>query len=223
MSRLLIVASQSEILGELRTGLVQNGFVCRVVPDDDTALQDIAERTPDAVLVVLDSPRGNSAVRHLTSERGEEKRPPVIALLSRNAVGEMDSAPGVDDFALEPWDAMEVALRARRLLRGANGAGAEEPLQCGDLVIEPARCEARLAGEVLSLTFREYELLKFLVSNNGKVFTRDALLNRVWGYDYFGGDRTVDVHIRRLRSKLGDSGESYIETVRNIGYKYRST
>ena len=223
MSRLLIVASQSEAIQEVRTGLAQNGFVCRVVPDEESALHHIAEGTPNAVLVVLDSPRGDSAVRRLISERADEKRPPVIALLSRSALGEMDSALEVDDFVLEPWDTTEVAIRTKRLLRHSNGSSADDPIECGDLVIDPARCEVRLAGDVLSLTFKEYELLKFLVSNSGKVFTRDALLNRVWGYDYFGGDRTVDVHIRRLRSKLGDSGESYIETVRNIGYKYRST
>jgi len=88
-------------------------------------------------------------------------------------------------------------------------------------LINRAKCEVTLAGRVLMLTFMEYELLKFLASNKGRVFTREVLLNKVWGYDYYGGDRTVDVHIRRLRSKIEDLTHTFIETVRNIGYKFR--
>jgi DNA-binding response OmpR family regulator len=81
-------------------------------------------------------------------------------------------------------------------------------------------CEVTVNGSIVELTFKEYELLKLMASNPGRVYTREVLLNKIWGYDYFGGDRTVDVHIRRLRSKIEDSGHSYIETVRNIGYKF---
>ena len=94
----------------------------------------------------------------------------------------------------------------------------DEPIRCGDLVIDPVSCEVILKGEALDLTFREYELLKFLALNRGRTFTREALLNRVWGYDYFGGDRTVDVHITRMRKKLGN----YASVISNkIGYGYR--
>jgi DNA-binding response OmpR family regulator len=96
----------------------------------------------------------------------------------------------------------------------------EETIQCGDLVIDLANCEVRVGGKVVELTFKEYELLKFLAKDRGRVFTREALLHKVWGYDYFGGDRTVDVHVRRLRSKIEDSGQTFIETVRNIGYRF---
>jgi two-component system alkaline phosphatase synthesis response regulator PhoP len=86
-------------------------------------------------------------------------------------------------------------------------------------MIDPAKCEVSINGRLVVLTFKEYELLKVLISNRGKVFTRETLLNQVWGYDYYGGDRTVDVHIRRLRSKIEDATHTFIETVRNIGYK----
>ena len=88
-------------------------------------------------------------------------------------------------------------------------------------MIDIARCEVSVGGRLVMLTFKEYQLLKFLASNRGTVFTRDALLNKVWGYDFFGGDRTVDVHIRRLRSKIEDANHAFIETVRNIGYRFR--
>jgi two-component system alkaline phosphatase synthesis response regulator PhoP len=93
-------------------------------------------------------------------------------------------------------------------------------IKCGDLVIDIAKYEVSIGGKLLALTFKEYELLKFLAKNRGRVFTRETLLNEVWGYDYYGGDRTVDVHIRRLRSKIEDSTHTFIETVRNIGYKF---
>ena len=94
-------------------------------------------------------------------------------------------------------------------------------IRAGDLVIDLANCEVRVEGKIVELTFKEYELLKFLAKDRGRVFTREALLNKVWGYDYFGGDRTVDVHVRRLRSKIELSGQTFIETVRNIGYRFK--
>ena len=102
-----------------------------------------------------------------------------------------------------------------------GGADSRELIECGDLVLDLARCEVALNGRLVALTFKEYELLRFLASHPGRVYTRDALLSKVWGYDYFGGDRTVDVHIRRLRSKIEDASHTFIETVRNIGYRFR--
>jgi two-component system alkaline phosphatase synthesis response regulator PhoP len=93
-------------------------------------------------------------------------------------------------------------------------------VRCGDLVIDLDNCEVTVAGRLITLTFKEYELLRFMAAIPGRVFTRDALLDEVWGHDYFGGDRTVDVHIRRLRSKIEDSTHTFIDTVRNIGYRF---
>jgi len=95
-------------------------------------------------------------------------------------------------------------------------------LRCGDLVINLASREVFLANRPVTLAYKEYELLRFLLSNSDTVFTREALLNRVWGYDFYGGARTVDVHIRRLRSKIEGPGHAFIETVRNVGYRFRS-
>ena len=125
-----------------------------------------------------------------------------------------------NDFILHPYDTAELKLRLKRILHNDNNTDSET-FRSGDLVIDLERCEVSLAGKVVILTFREYELLKFLANNRGRTFSRDALLDKVWGYDYFGGDRTVDVHIRRLRSKIEDTDQSYIETVRNIGYRFR--
>ena len=94
-------------------------------------------------------------------------------------------------------------------------------IMSGDLAIDTASCEVSLGGRNIELTFREYELLRFLATNKGQVFPREALLNKVWKYDYLGGERTVDVHIRRLRSKIRDIDHNFINTVRNIGYRFR--
>ena len=104
---------------------------------------------------------------------------------------------------------------------GAGGAGAAPPdTRPGDLTIDEATYSARLRGRALDLTFKEFELLKFLAQHPGRVFTRAHLLQEVWGYDYFGGTRTVDVHVRRLRAKLGPEHEALIGTVRNVGYRF---
>jgi len=106
------------------------------------------------------------------------------------------------------------------LLKKAIPTDSEDMIKAGDLIIDVSRYEVTLSGSKLELTFKEYELLKFLASNKGRVYSRDQLLDKIWGYDYYGGTRTVDVHIRRLRSKIEDRRHAFIETVRNIGYKF---
>lgn len=124
---------------------------------------------------------------------------------------------------LKPYDVKEIITRSQRLLNKQDGHAHDEQLRIGNLLIDAARYEVYASGNLISLTFREYELLKFLASNPGRVFTRDALLNQVWGEDYYGGDRTVDVHIRRLREKNEDPIHIYIDTVRNIGYRFKTS
>jgi DNA-binding response OmpR family regulator len=127
----------------------------------------------------------------------------------------------IDDFVVESCDLSELAARVRRAISKTEVISGEDLIQCGDLAIDQTKCEVSVSGKLVPLAFREYELLKFLASNRGRVFTREALLNQVWGYDYYGGDRTVDVHIRRLRGKIEDLSHTFIETVRNIGYKFK--
>ena len=128
-----------------------------------------------------------------------------------------------DDVILNTAGPAEVEARlrlatGRRAIRAA--ADAPDEIRSGDLAIDEATYSARLRGRVLDLTFKEFELLKFLAQHPGRVFTRAHLLQEVWGYDYFGGTRTVDVHVRRLRAKLGPEHEALIGTVRNVGYRF---
>jgi two-component system alkaline phosphatase synthesis response regulator PhoP len=125
-----------------------------------------------------------------------------------------------DDFLIWPCDKRELILRINRLLKKAPGVKSCDQIICNDLVIDLTTCEVMVTGTKAELTYKEYELLKLMAGNKGRVFTRQTLLDRIWGFDYFGGDRTVDVHVRRLRSKIENSDRTYIETVRNIGYKF---
>jgi DNA-binding response OmpR family regulator len=152
----------------------------------------------------------------------EESHLPVIALVARERLDDIGGHYDVDDFFSSDGDVRELALRVKRLLHRAKTADGSELIMSGGLVIDLAKCEVSVGGRVVELTFKEYELLKCLASNKGRVYTRETLLNKVWGYDYYGGDRTVDVHIRRLRSKIEDAKHTFIETVRNIGYRFTS-
>jgi DNA-binding response OmpR family regulator len=151
----------------------------------------------------------------------EARHLPVIALIDRQLIESPDiNLEAIDDFIIGPGDAAELELRIKRLLKMTSDTDPSEIITCGDLLIDLARCDVSLSGRRIALTFKEYELLRFLASHPGRVYSRDALLNKVWGYDYFGGDRTVDVHIRRLRSKIEVLGHTFIDTVRNIGYRF---
>ncbi|MDA8369201.1 MAG: response regulator transcription factor [Nocardiopsaceae bacterium] len=146
---------------------------------------------------------------------------PLIAVLTEGGVAALTPDWQVNDFLLTTAGPAEVEARLR-LAIGQPEAGTDDPdeIRRGDLVIDEATYIARLRGRILDLTFKEFELLKFLAQHPGRVFTRDQLLQEVWGYDYFGGTRTIDVHVRRLRAKLGSEHESLIGTVRNVGYRF---
>lgn len=125
-----------------------------------------------------------------------------------------------DDFCVTPLTSAEVVARLTHLFWRTGQGTRPELVEYGDLMLNLETYQAAVAGEPIDLTYMEYELLKFLASHPGKVFTRETLLSRVWGYEYYGGARTVDVHIRRLRAKLGEEHANLIQTVRSVGYRF---
>jgi two-component system alkaline phosphatase synthesis response regulator PhoP len=125
-----------------------------------------------------------------------------------------------DDFCILPAHGGELAARMRHLLWKTGRTAKSRVIEHGPLVVNLETYQAAVAGRVLDLTYMEYELLRFLAARPGKVFTRETLLNRVWGYEYYGGARTVDVHVRRLRAKLGEEHAHLIQTVRSVGYRF---
>lgn len=147
---------------------------------------------------------------------------PVVAVLTEGGLVAVSAEWGLDDILLPGTGPAEVDARLRLLVARSGGPDTEEAsgkITLGELIIDEGTYTARLRGRPLDLTYKEFELLKYLAQHAGRVFTRAQLLQEVWGYDFFGGTRTVDVHVRRLRAKLGSEYESLIGTVRNVGYK----
>ena len=224
MHNILLVTNSLERVRDLNSGLSRMGFSCTACVYADDVIQQDARQSFNIALVDICaiSSRGESAWQWFRRLK-LRKLLPVIALASTATLDAAAAEQGLTDFIIKPWNLDELAARIRRVVIKSSKAGESGVIKAGDLAIDPVRCEVELGGRLLALTFKEYELLKLLATNRGKVFTREALLNEVWGYDYYGGDRTVDVHIRRLRSKIEDPVHTFIDTVRNIGYKFKDT
>ncbi len=205
----------------MRSNLSRNGFDCQVIADDRGEIERISRQPPDLVLLEIGGRPDDFSITELISGITPSRALPIIALITRQAVDKINHHLDVDDFIIAPYDTQELTLRVKQLLHKTGNREDRQLLRCDDLILDEASCEVTLEGRLVELTFREYQLLRFLVGNRGRVFSREALLDRVWGYDYYGGDRTVDVHIRRLRSKIEDSKHCFIETVRNIGYRFK--
>lgn len=207
-----------DVPSELVEALRLTGLAGTPVAD----VADLMERQPvdgwAALVVVLEDHQAGSLRALSTARRARQALGvPVLAVAGRGMAIHLE-AHEVDDFVLTPPDPFELALRLRRL---ATPAGEEpEVVRFKDLAIETATYQATVGERPLDLTYMEYELLRFFAENPKRVWSREQLLANVWGYDYFGGSRTVDVHVRRLRAKLGEERAGWITTVRSVGYRF---
>jgi hypothetical protein len=147
---------------------------------------------------------------------------PVMVIMSGFDTRDLDVSPGNIDFCFPPFRAEEFAVRIGLLIARSGRNDSDNVVQQGEIRIDLEGYEVTVSGRKVDLTFKEYELLRVLASNPGHVYSREALLQTVWAYDYYGGTRTVDVHIRRLRSKINDVEHRFIETVWNVGYRFRT-
>lgn len=227
MAALVYYVEDEKNIRELTVyALNQAGLEAKGLASDAEFRRACAERIPDAILldIMLPDADGLDILARIRRTPGLS-RVPVMMLTAKDS--ELDKVraldAGADDYLAKPFGMMEMVSRVRALLRRAGRSEpAPEPsvLTVGDVMLWPDRREVTVGGEEVQLTMREFDLLEFLMRSPGVVFSRETLLQRVWGWDFDGGSRTVDVHVQQLRAKLGSSG-SLIETVRGVGYRIR--
>ncbi len=223
MVRVVVICAEPDGQGPGSVAAILQDLGCRVTlgrfdlgglsPDD---------KPPNVVVVDAgdDVQRAQRTIKRMRDE-GPLTEIPILLAVAVARLSALDYSIGFSDFVLLPIVPAELYARMRQLDWKSATFGSDEVLKIDALVIDIAGYEVRISGRRIELTHQEFELLRFLAQHRGRVFSRDALLERAWGYRYAGGTRTVDIHVRRVRAKLGEMG-SLIETVRNVGYKLRS-
>lgn len=227
MTLVLVVDDEPSFTEALSVGLRREGFEVRTAADGRAALAEISESEPDLVLldVMLPGMSGLDVCREIR----KQSRVPVIMVTAR--VEEIDAVVGLevgaDDYVAKPYRMRELVARMRAVLRRASGQPPESSADTtclveGDVVLDIDRHELRVRGELVTLALKEFELLAYLMVHADRVVTRDSLMQNVWGYNYVGDTKTIDVHVKRLRSKIEDdpSNPQRITTIRGLGYRY---
>ncbi len=221
MSTLLLLTNTLQPSADVLPALALLPHQVRVLPAEPTVLLE----APDCDAVLVDGRHDLASVRSLCRlVRTTGVDVPVLLLVTEGGLTVVAADWGVDDVLLITAGPPEVEARLRlalgRLAQSDDADAPETVIRSGAIEIDESSYTVKLDGRGLDLTFKEFELLKYLAQHPGRVFSRQQLLQEVWGYDYFGGTRTVDVHVRRLRAKLGPERESLIGTVRNVGYRF---
>jgi DNA-binding response OmpR family regulator len=225
-TRVLIVEDEGDIAGLIRHTLERSGdMVVEVASSGDQALKLASEHPPDLVVLDLNLPvLGGLEVCRLLRSRPATARVPIIMLTARGTEGDRVTGldAGADDYITKPFGLRELSARVRAVLRRGKGddpAAAPLVYRGRHLVADFDAVSIEVGGQAIRLTRREFELLRYLVENRNRVLSRDRLLERVWGYDRLIETRSVDVHVGRLRGKLGEAGKQ-IETVVGLGYRF---
>lgn len=210
------VADARDLLPEFPLG----PYEITSAPLKTTGPEDLIPLHPDVLLVDAtgDIDVAEDATRRLALA-WETNLPPIVVVVNTGTVAHFRYETGADDFVIDTAPTAEISARLAVAARRAGHGDDATVLKVGDLTVNPDNYQVYVHGRPLDLTYKEFELLKFLAQRPGRVCDRDLLLREVWGYDYYGGTRTVDVHIRRLRAKLGAEHETLIETIRNVGYR----
>ena len=222
MARILLLTNTLGASAEVLPSLALLQHQVRILPAEASILVDV----PEVDCILLDARRdlpSAKALNKLLKSTGVDC--PIITIATEGSLSAMNADWGFDDVILDTAGPAEIEARVRIAVgrieanNFANDPSSRE-IRTGEVVIDENSYTAKIKGRSLDLTFKEFELIKFLAQHPGRVFTRAQLLQEIWGYDYFGGTRTVDVHIRRLRSKLGPEHEAIVGTVRNVGYRF---
>jgi DNA-binding response OmpR family regulator len=206
---------------ELAQALDLAGYPWKSAADELTAARTEPDDGWAGAIVVADTDLEAAFALCRSLRKRDLPLEPLLLLVNGAQLGELELRDDLfDDFSLWPFQPRELEARLKHLFWRTGRGTRPELVQYDELVLNLETYQAAIDGRPLDLTYMEYELLKFLASHPGKVFTRETLLSRVWGYDYYGGARTVDVHVRRLRAKLGEQHSNLIQTVRSVGYRF---
>ena len=219
----MILGNDQDTISELISNLDLLGFDSKSVDYSNMQIEDIVSESPD--IIILDMTELNFD-EFITFEKfsNEGNIPPgisLVALVSRKSLRQIPLDYEFDDIITCPYDPSELSYRLRRLTHLNHREMTEDTLSLGNLSISPSRYEVKVDGQSVSLSHKEYELFKFLFTHPSHVFTREELFVTIWGNSNLGESRTVDVHIRRIRAKIGDNNQTYIKTVRGVGYTLR--
>lgn len=233
--RILVIEDEANIQELLKYNLEKNNYNVTVADNGIDGLNEALANVPDLILLDLMLPGldGLEVCKRLRMEK-RTKKVPILMITAKSE--ELDKVLGLelgaDDYITKPFSIKELVARIRATMRRIDNDKTGEPsveetgkiLKVKDIEIDCEKYEVRKNGEKIALTLKEFELLKMLIENKGKVLTRDFLLDRIWGYDYMGETRTVDVHIRHVRHKINDEEDSrqMIETIRGVGYRFIS-
>ena len=221
MSALLLLTNSLQASVKVLPGLALLNHQVRILPAEASALV----QAPPSDVILIDARKDLAGARDLSRLiRSMGTSEPILLLLTEGGLSVVSADWGMDDVLLDTAGPAEIEARIRIAVNQERGDAVPDEnshvIRSGDVTVDDSTYTAKLGEHILDLTYKEFELLKYLAQHPGRVFTRDQLLQEVWGYDYFGGTRTVDVHIRRLRAKLGPDKENLIGTVRNVGYRF---
>ena len=220
MARILVVGNNERDLLGLAASIAGLSHFVKSAWNDTSLADAVANGSPDLVIVdIRQEDASLDTAKDLVASYDQVAEAPRLAVTDSTS-GQGLQSKYIDDFILDPFDLSELALRIQRLLNRNEKLRGGKLLGVDGLVIDTESFEVTIDSRQLALTFKEFELLRFLAAHPGRVHTREALLNQVWGYEYFGGLRTVDVHVRRIRAKLGAKHENLIQTVHGVGYKF---
>ena len=218
---ILVVDDEQRMRKLVRDFLTKQNFRVLEAADGEEAV-DIFMENKDIVLVILDVMMPKMDGWETCREIRQYSKVPIIMLTARG--GENDELRGfelgVDEYISKPFSPKILVARVEAVLRRSNAAAAEEVIEAGDIIIDKSAHQVTIDGNVIELSYKEFELLTYFAENQGIALSREKILNNVWNYDYFGDARTIDTHVKKLRSKLGEKGGEYIKTIWGMGYKF---